>query len=117
MCCNVKHYFKRTAKEPDYSVVFTDPRCKHTLTSREESRTSKLHESAPKMYCSTCDDMIDTDDIYAKDHLKYRCPRIPSTPLRPGYKLSSLAKRMAALGTVKKLTNSRGSVSDRKGIG
>ena len=117
MCCNVKHYFKRLAKEPDYTVVFTDPKSKQVKRSREETLTSKLHESAPKLYCSTCDDMIDPDDIYAKDHLKYRCRMIPSTPLRPGYKRSSLARRMAALGTVKKLTKSRGSVSDRKGIG
>ena len=117
MCCNVKNYFKRMAKEPDYTVVFTDPKSKQVKRRREEALTSKLHENAPKLYCSTCDDMIDPDDMYAKDHLKYRCPMIPSTPLRPGYKPSSLARRMAALGTVKKLTKSRGSVSDRKGIG
>ena len=117
MCCNVSHYFKRAAREPDHSVVFTDPKSRQVKRSREESLTSKLHESAPKMFCSTCDDMIDPDDIYAKDHLKYRCRVVPSTPLRPGYRPSSLARRMAALGTLKKLTKSRNSVSDRKGIG
>ena len=57
--------------------------------------------------------MIDPDNIYAKDHLKYRCRMVPSTPLRPGYNPSSLARRIA----LKKLTKSRSSVSNRKGIG
>ena len=113
MCCNVIHYFKRTAKEPDYSVVFTDPKSQNCDTSSN----SKMEERASEMYCSTCGDMIDPSDVYAKDHLKYQCRRVPCTPLRPGYSPSSLARRMAALGTVKKLTKTRGSLSDRKGIG
>ena len=113
MCCNVSHYFKRTAREPDYSVVFTDPKSRNS----GDSSTSKLHERADELYCSTCGDMIDPGDIHAKDHLKYQCRLVPSTPLRPGYSPSSLARRMAALGTVKKLTKSRGSLSDRKGTG
>ena len=113
MCCNVSYYFKRMAKEPDHSVVFSDPK----MRNRVESSTSKLHERASELYCSTCGDMIDPGDIHAKDHLKYQCRLVPSTPLRPGYSPSSLARRMAALGTVKKLIKPRGSLSDRKGIG
>ena len=129
MCCNVTHYFKRAAKEPDFSVVFApaiaDSKKRKAIgafrgdTKKRKGDTNhqKLLEHAPKMYCSTCDQMIDPQDRFAKEHLHFSCSGIPTTPLRAGYTSLQYARRMAGLGLRKSLFKSRSSVLDRKGIG
>ena len=101
MCSNVRHYFKRDAKLPDYNVSFELSASKKR--SSEESLVAKLAEKAPKMYCSTCDTMIDARNPLARDHLKYQCLAVPSPLLKPGFTHPELAARMAALATKKKL--------------
>ena len=103
MCSNVKHYFKRAAREPDYTVVFDLVRA--VKRTREQAAADKMQSLALKLYCSTCDNMLDPNDPLTRDHLKFQCPAIPSTPLRPGYSYADLARRMAALGSKKKLHN------------
>ena len=106
MCTNVVHYFKRAARGPDLSVIFEPPK-KSDLNKRprEELLSDKLMETAPKLYCSSCDDMIDPRSLEARDHLKFQCKAIPCTPLKPGFSRANLARRMAALGLKKKLHN------------
>ena len=104
MCTNVKHYFKRAARGVDTTVIFEPPTgSKSKKRSSEEIIGGKLHESRHKLYCSSCDDMIDPSSNIAKDHLKFQCRAIPSTPLKPGFSKANLARRMAALGLKKKL--------------
>ena len=103
MCCNVKHYFNRAARAPDYNVVFEAPVKKATKRCQSDIAVEKLRSVAPKLYCSSCDTMIDPRDPLSKDHLKYQCMSIPSTPLKPGFSKDKLARRMAALGSKKKL--------------
>ena len=101
MCSNVKHYFKRAAKSPDFTArLEVSVKVKRSRVAQMED---KLLESAPKLYCSTCDDMIPPNDLSARDHLKYQCRAIPSTPLKPGFTRMDLARRMAAFGSKKKL--------------
>ena len=102
MCCNVRHYFKRDAKYPDYNVTFEVSK---VSTSRKRSRgcsiISKMSEMASDMYCPVCDSMIDTSDPASRDHLKYQCHAVPSPVLEPGFTDAELAMRMAALATKK----------------
>ena len=129
MCCNVTHYYKRSAKEPDFSVVFSpviaDSKKRKAIGAfrgdtkkrKGDANHQKLLEQAPKMYCSICDQMIDPEDRFAKEHLHSSCSGIPTTPLRAGYTPTQYARRMAGLGLRKSLFKSRSSISDRKGIG
>ena len=104
ICTNVKHYFKRAARGVDTTVIFEPPvGSKRTKRSSDEIIGEKLQESCLKLYCSSCDDMIDPSSNMARDHLKYQCRAIPSTPLKPGFSKANLARRMAALGLKKKL--------------
>ena len=97
MCCNVQHYMKRNSRTPDFNVKLTG--------EMPELVKKKLSSLPNELYCSTCDKIVDPDDPTAKDHLKYSCEGIPSTPLRPGFSKPDLAKRMAVLGARKKLYN------------
>jgi len=101
ICSNARHYFKRDAREPDYSVVFDRQAPKKR--SRDEATLSRLDTNAAKLYCSVCDSMLDPSDPLTAGHLKFQCPAIPFTPLRPGFSESELARRLAALGSKKKL--------------
>ena len=103
MCSNVKHYFNRAAKAPDYNVVFSS--VEKPKTTRAETASNKLIAMGDKLYCSTCEEHIDPNSITAKDHLKFECKAIPCSPLKPGFDRQSLARRMAALGSKKKLHN------------
>ena len=105
MCSNVTHYFRRAARGVDTTVIFDQPKKNGTKRSGDDSISVKLLESYPKMYCSSCDDMIDPTSSLAKDHLKFECRAIPSTSLKPGFSKANLARRMAALGLKKKLHN------------
>ena len=101
MCCNVTHYFSRDAKRPDPDVIFSKDE-KKTL-SRDVAASAKMQKAAANLYCSICKTMLNPFDTLTRDHLKYQCTAIPSTPLRPGYSKKDLARRMAALGSKKKL--------------
>ena len=108
LCSNVQHYFKRGARGADFTVIFEPKNVENNdckKRSREEASMLRLRNTAAKLYCSTCDTMIDTKDPLSRDHLKYQCTAVPSTPLKPGYDRASLARRMAALGSKKKLHN------------
>jgi len=100
MCCNVKHYYKSGSRIPDKNVVFNREPVKSLKMSKP--RIDKMRD---EMYCSSCDKMVDLNDPSEKDHLKYTCPGIPSTPLKPDFSRNQLARRMAALGARKKLHN------------
>ena len=98
MCCNVKHYYKSGSRIPDNNVIFNrEPKKSLDGSNR---RIDKIHDD---MYCSSCDKMVDLNDPLEKDHLKYTCPGIPSTPLKTDFSRNQLARRMAALGARKKL--------------
>ena len=99
MCCNVRHYFKRGAKSPDYNVTFEVSASRKR--SRESSIISKMSDMAPELYCPVCDSMIDASDLSSRDHLKYQCHGVPSPVLEPGFSNAELAMRMAALATKK----------------
>ena len=100
MCGNVKSYMKRDFKTRDLNVrlqVHDAP-----VTSQKAKKVANVID---QLYCSTCDNMLDKDDPNVRDHLKFACPGIPCTPLKPGFSKQSLAKRMAVLGARKKLHN------------
>ena len=104
-CSNVRHYFKRGSRIPDYNVILESmeamPRQK--LSSAQVTR-AKLEQVEPDMYCSVCDSMVDVTDPHARDHLKRSCQSIPTLPLNEGYSHPEFVRRMAALGTRKKVT-------------
>ena len=103
MCCNVKHYFKNGSRIPDNNVVFTNP--KNDQNMRAAKLAQKTDRIQAEMYCSSCDSVVDLGDPLSKNHLKFSCPGLPSTPLKEGFTTPQFARRMAALGASKKLYN------------
>ena len=96
ICANVKNYCKRNCRTPDQNVSFGNG-------VQTRSKQNKLQSLEKNLYCSSCDQMLDPNDENVKDHLKYACQGIPSTPLSSGYTKPQLARRMAAFGAKKKL--------------
>jgi len=103
MCCNVKHYYKAGSRVPDKNVTFSDDN--NVSEKRLKKARDRQEAIQNEMYCSSCHQMIDLSDPMEKDHLKYTCRGIPSTPLKHDFSRSQLARRMAALGARKKLHN------------
>jgi len=126
MCSNVTHYYKRGSRIPDHNVRFSDTGTSDAPVAANP--VDKIAKYGDRLYCSTCQQVLDPSDPLVKDHLKYVCTGIPSSPLKPGYSRIELSRRMAALGSKKRLyshetqiqpsnpTQSSGS-QDRLGVG
>ena len=112
MCCNVKWYYKRGSRLPDYNVVFS--RSPKQKLSAAEASTKKLESVEKQLFCSVCNEFLDIRDGDVKDHLKFSCKGISSTPIKKGYSRLQLSKRMAALGAKKKITPSQNTLSSSR---
>ena len=94
---------RRDSRSADYHVKLTES-VKRKLTASERS-SEKISRIKLQLYCSVCDKNIDTEnEMFMKHHLKFECVAIPSPVLSMGFSHSELVQRMAALGTVKKIT-------------
>ena len=97
---------RRDSRMADYHVRLTESvKRKMTLTERQDEKTRRVKLL---LHCTVCDKDILTDNVlFMKHHLKYECTSVPSPTLEEGFSHSELVQRMAALGTVKRLTKAK----------
>ena len=102
-CHNVSHYMRRDSRMADYHVKLTESvKRKMTVTERQDEKTKRIKRL---LHCTVCDKDILTDKVlFMKHHLKFECTSVPSPTLDEGFSHSELVQRMAALGTVKRIT-------------